>query len=386
MRVLTLDGGRLDWSPDGSQLAFDRFGPDRLADVWIADRDGTNERCLTCDSERLGLPPGNKGNPEWHPGGEWIVIQAEMANHPGPQGSPFTHPGSGQYNDLWIVRADGTQAFPLRELDPTTPNRGTLHPHFDDIGRRLVWSEYIRGAVTYPDVVQDPSTSVNDELVNRQYGDWEVAVAEFAVGADGIPVLGSPTFFRPGSRGFYETHAFTPDGNGVLLSGNPDKGQPVTGIDIAVLDLRTGTLTRRVTDTPDEWDEHAKFLPATRRGEPTRMIFASSRGTAPDTSYPYPQNPTPAGAATPPRLELWVDVEGGAQSQLTFFNDPSWSYRPPGVDGVLSTTDNAVSPDGRDIAVLLARRQPLMPAAPIYGNPIVIIRLADSSSLRGPRR
>jgi len=42
--------------------------------------------------------------------------------------------------------------------------------------------------------------------------------------------------------------------------GNPITGQPVNGLDIYELELPTGD-TKRLTDTFDDWDEHAHYSP-----------------------------------------------------------------------------------------------------------------------------
>lgn len=57
---ITNDGGRVDWSPDGATIYFDRRGADDLYDVWAMNPDGSNEVCITCD--RPELPNNHQGN------------------------------------------------------------------------------------------------------------------------------------------------------------------------------------------------------------------------------------------------------------------------------------------------------------------------------------
>ena len=124
--LLTRQGGRLDWSPDGRKIVFDRPLEDHCTDVFVMSADGTAETCLTCDHEKLGLPAGHKGNPAWHPSGEWIVIQTEQESRP-TRCSHRTSPSRGVANELWAVRADGTAAVKLVTVDPARP-AGNLDP------------------------------------------------------------------------------------------------------------------------------------------------------------------------------------------------------------------------------------------------------------------
>jgi Tol biopolymer transport system component len=166
-----------------------------------------------------------------------------------------------------------------------------------------------------------------------------------------VPTLGNWREYVPGVPAFYETHAFTADGTGLLFSGNVDAGQTLLGIDEAILDLASGAIRRRVTDTPLEWDEHAHFAPGSGN-----IVFGSSRG--------------PPASATDPRADLWVIDVNGNRRQLTFFNDPAWSLRPAGIPASAFTADGAFSPDGRAFANFLL----LDPAA--QNGAIVVLDLS----------
>jgi Tol biopolymer transport system component len=317
VRVLTLDGGRLDWSPDGARLAFDRFGADGFFDVWVMNVDGSGEACLTCNHSALGLPFGHKGNPVWHPSGNWVVFQAEMSAHLG--GSDIAKPGFGFFNELWAIRADGGAVHRILALTITATAQGTLHPCFNAAGDRLAWSHLVKGPTA-----GDP---------NLSSGEWRMRVAPFNAAND-LPALGNWQEYVPGVPAFYETHAFAADDTGLLFSGNPDAGQTLLGMDEAIVDLGTGTLRRRVTATPTEWDEHARFPPGS-----TQIVFGSSR------DLPL--------TASDPHADLWVIDESGNRRRLTYFNDPSWSLRPAGIPASVFTADGAFSPDGRAFANFL---------------------------------
>ena len=55
------------WSAQGDWLAFDRREPEHgNYQLWVMKRDGTFERCLTC--EPLDLRPGDEVWLTWNPG------------------------------------------------------------------------------------------------------------------------------------------------------------------------------------------------------------------------------------------------------------------------------------------------------------------------------
>ena len=95
------------WSSDGGRLLYlrNRGGRQRHRnDVWVADADGRNARCLV---KRLASP----SHAAWSPDGRWIAMAAVEAE------------GASQYG-LWLVDADSGDARRLGdedfELEPST--------------------------------------------------------------------------------------------------------------------------------------------------------------------------------------------------------------------------------------------------------------------------
>lgn len=364
--LLTENGGRVDWAPNGTSIAFDRVGDDGFYDVWTMAADGTGARNLTGDHDRLGLPVGHKGNPAWHPGGEWLVIQVEQAEHFGTVGAPATSPGAGIFNDLWLLRSDGSDARPLVTGAQGGPS-GALHPHFSDDGSRLVFASY----QAHPTIIApgEPATLSRDQLAKRiedsvttMFGSWALASVDLGDGifegvTPGAGALPVPHAVRVADRScFVETHAVLPDGT-VLLSGNTGPFQAVTGLDILTVDPASGEVVRRVTDAPDEWDEHAHPAPSGSG----RIVFTSSRDLRPDARYPYAPGAGPMSAGMPPRADLWVAEPDGSRSRLTWFNEPAWEHRLPAAEHVF-VSDNAFSPAGDEIvaAIHLLEKPPFV--------------------------
>ena len=278
-RVSTLKarGGRVDWSRGTGLIAYDAQGDDGFFDVYTMALDGSRDTCLTCG--RDGVPQRQNGNPAWHPSGNWIVYQSEVAGSRAPQFS--THPVRGINNVLWIAEASGREFHPITGLGPGS--LGVLHPHFSYDGARLAWSEMYEEAAVEP---------------GQFAGLWRLVVAEFAVESSG-PRLRNLRRFQPGTPGFYENHGFSPDGRRLLFSSNYAQGGLLTSInnDIFSLDLSTLAAARL---TSEGYNEHAHYFPSG-----ARMVWASNRDLA--------------NRGT----DLWVmNPDGSSKDRLTFFNQP----------------------------------------------------------------
>ncbi|HQP38842.1 MAG TPA: hypothetical protein PLI95_26845, partial [Polyangiaceae bacterium] len=312
LTVLSRKGGRLDWSPDSRAIAVDRIGNDGCADVFVmSSADGSAERCITCDHQRLGLPPGHKGNPAWHPSGDWIVIQVAQ----GPARCDFpTSPSRGRSNELWAVRPDASSAVRLVEVDPARPD-GCLEPHFDPKGERIVWSQ-----------MTDAPSAGDPRL---PFGGWKLRIAAFSV-RDGRPALEHPQDLPLTTSTAVLAQGFTPDGAAILWAANPDPSQAFTGLDLGFLDLEKRVVTRRITSTPTDLERHARVTPA------GRVVFTSTRGLPGDLRHPS--------------AEYWVAEPDGAMWRLTSFNNAAWELRPPNFPLRVAASDAEFSPDGSSLA------------------------------------
>jgi hypothetical protein len=131
-RTLTAHGGRVDWCALNNLIAFDRMTGADTSEVFVIRPDGSAERCITCNVP--GLPEGIRGQPAWHPSGDFLVIQVQGKFY---QGSRYEFVSWGIHNDLWLVAANGQWAQRLIETDYLG---ASLHPHFSDTGDRLFWS------------------------------------------------------------------------------------------------------------------------------------------------------------------------------------------------------------------------------------------------------
>ena len=81
---------RAAWSPEGDRLAFTAPGPERGADIWIVNLDGTGLRNLT-----QGRPGTQESSPTWRSDGSLIAFESISFDDPSD-------------SDIEVVGADGT--------------------------------------------------------------------------------------------------------------------------------------------------------------------------------------------------------------------------------------------------------------------------------------
>ncbi|MCB9597012.1 MAG: hypothetical protein H6719_30090 [Sandaracinaceae bacterium] len=298
VEVLTEDGGRVDWGAATGLVAFDRLGADGFFDVWTMRPDGTDARCLTCETP--GLPTRNVGQPAWHPSGEWLVVQAEKAESDAR--AYASHPGRGSRNDLWLVRADGASAYPLTDV-PDEAGHGVLHPHF--FGDVLTWSQMVGGV--------EPT---RDGLL----GFWELRRATLAL--DPEPHLEDARATDLGHDGFFESHGLSPDGARWIFSANlGDTGLGELN-DIYTIDAESLDDLEPVTTAA--YNEHATFTP-----DGARVVWMSNAGNR-DRSTDW----------------WWMGTDGAGLARLTRIDDGP---------GRAVAADLSFGPDGRSFVGYVQR-------------------------------
>ena len=276
-------GGRVDWSHAHGLIAYDDDrNADGYFDVRVRSRDGSVDYCLTCwtpEQAPAGLKK-NKGQPAWHPSGEWIVFQAEFDES--KAGPKATNPGRGVNNVLWLTDRAGTAFHQLTLPSVTTPSTGVLHPHFSADGELLSWTE-----------MYEPSAI---GTTGKAAGYWRLMTARFEV-VNGVPRLANITPHLPMVEGFYENHGFSPDRRLLIFSSNAARTGYLDRLtnDIFTLELSSSAVTRL---TDDKYNEHASYFPSGRK-----ILWMSNR-----------DNPSRG-------TDLWImNPDGSQKERLTFLN------------------------------------------------------------------
>lgn len=298
-------GSRLDWCRATGEVAFDRAESDGLFDLYVG-LGAANQRCLTCTDARF---PGHNGNPAWQPSGQNLVFQAQDVTLPflpiekAAAQQKLTSPGWGTNNHLWTMSRDGKSAWLVRQI---AAGQATLHPHFSNDGRKLVWTEKIA-------------------LVGIQE-QWAIKIGDL-LWENGVPRLDNITEIAPfGLGSFYETHGFSADDSRIIFTS----GDVATrSLDIYTYELAAGTV-RNLTNSPGVWDEHAHMSP-----DGTKIVWASARDITIPRVYIVPY------------LDYWImDADGANPQRLTYFNEPTDSDF---VQSGVVTTDLSFSADGKTL-------------------------------------
>jgi len=306
---LSASGGRVAWYK-GTAAGHERIAFDRIVDagtqdteVFVMNPDGSGVACVTCGGHPA-IPEGFVGQPEWHPDGQHLVIQAENANS---EHKRYNHVSWGIDQDLWFVAVDGSGAEKIFD-NAATPTHGALHPHFDEGGTRLLFAERISTGVSFPDLVGFTPGGENP------WAGWRLHLAQFDAGGTGTGRLTDhQTLFDslpPQNRGFFESHGFF--GDRILFSATSGGEAYVDDTWSANPD---GTGAVNLTDSPTSWEEHGSYSPSGNA-----LVFISSRV---DPTWVYP-----GSTALTLRTELYIQ-RGSTTEQLTFFNrdgDPGKRY------------------------------------------------------------
>lgn len=322
VKILQEQGGRVSWSHAKNLIAFDVGGKEGKSDVYTARLDGSDKRCLTCDKKDVPQLHASRGNPEWHPSGDWIVFQAQdpdLKLPPGAVGNFIASPGIGINNNIWVTNADGSKFWQITRVQ----NRGgTLHPQFSPDGKKIVWSEITK-------------------LGGEMGGQWAIKLGDFAI-ENGEPRVTNIQTLAPGNFELYETHGFSPDNRTIIFSGVP-QGKFYYAMEIFAYDLTTQQLTRLTDDA--EWDEHAHYSP-----DGKRIVWMSS------TDIPQVKSNSIEGMTrNPPKTDAWMmDADGSNKRRVTRFNDPN-AAEGRGASGGVIVGDLSWGPDGKSFVAKIQR-------------------------------
>ena len=170
---LTVNDGIQDyaptWSPDGTQLAWERQG-----DIWVMNADGTNQHQITFGDT-------DERSPAW-----------------GPNAIAFTSDkGDGNDQDIWQMGADGANQ------EQVSPSRSDeREPNFSADGSKLVYTRYtelpVRGDYyeTSEDlVVQTVGEETADLITDDSYDDYDPAFSP-----DGTTIVYRKSVWVPNER------------------------------------------------------------------------------------------------------------------------------------------------------------------------------------------
>jgi hypothetical protein len=332
-RVVTENGGFLDWCARSNTIAFTREGRNAwISDLYAIQPDGSGERCITCDNKALleGAESGTarrarrfRSNPAWHPSCEFLLIQVAGAHF---KAGPYEVPPFGIHDDLWLVAADGSWAERIEAVDRLG---GSMSPVFSELGDRLFWSSRQDSHPLQP----YPQGPLN-RTPGRQnpWDGWRLVVADFERPPGGPAVLSNRRELYGDEIGIKRAAALV--GETLWFSLTPGPNGLVDEIFRAPLDDG-----QRVSlfESPKTWEEQPQPSPWG-----TLVAYRSSLPTA----WEFP--PHPVGTL---RLELWALTRDGRRLPLTALNNMDRRRR-------VLVQDFAWGPTGQEIAVYTNRLEP----------------------------
>ena len=195
------------------------------------------------------LPPGHRGMVYWQPSGRYLIFTAQKAAWKDTKmfGVPAygALPGFGVHDDMWVIRADGSQAWQLTD-EPNTKRQGVLLPIFSPDGSHVVWA---------------------DRQPDKTYS---LDIADFV--ETPAPHLANIRVLLPGGQHYYEPGSFSSDGRSLFYTSDRDTHHFWLS-QIYRLDFGTGLSTRLTRGLT--YNEHPVAI-ATPGGD--WVVYMSTQG------------------------------------------------------------------------------------------------------------
>ncbi len=308
--VGTTDG--LSFFSDSQTIAYPRRVDGRYQ-IHVG-KPGGAQRCLTCDH-----PKSINDGVRVRPGHDGTMVYVSNRDHPRALGGA----GGGTGQELYAMRADGSGATRLTHSHAWATN---YHVNWSNDGSKIVWG-------------------------TTEERSWDVMVADFVDDAAGMRLEHMVRLTH--DTAWWETHGFTHDDKGVIVTGTSAGWQ---SSDIYAIDIATGARTR-LTDHL-AWDEHAHLSPdgsvlswISGRFRPAGMLRLTdgSASAAFDFFWIYPGI-----------LFEFLNPPTGFSTELTLASADGTGVRALTHDDQV-VADNVFSPDGTKI---LFRQTPVAPRGP----------------------
>ncbi|MGO9959444.1 MAG: PA14 domain-containing protein [Solirubrobacteraceae bacterium] len=299
----------MGWSSSLNRVFYNVLGNDGMFDGYSANPDGSDPQCLTCTIPSFPAvgTATNRGVNDVSPDGKYMLVTVEDGNDGSQTGAAWTQPGKGGDNDIWLEATDGSQAWPLTNIEAAGSGAlGTMWARFDRTGNEIVWSQMIAPAIF-------------------NLGYWELKVADI-VWSNGVPSLSDTRTIEPTTNSFYEPYGFTPDDQHIIFAS--DTGMPSwMDSQIDTIDVDGTGLTRlSPADAPTgfftNYNEFAFYTP-----DDNWIIYGRTHD------------------ATSGGVDYWIMHPDGTDSQrLTWFNS-SWSTESLGYTVTGGLVFNPNNPD-----------------------------------------
>lgn len=152
--------------PETNKVLIMKRDSNGILQLYIVDGNSTNPEkemvCLSCSPKKaIGIEPSlipilHKGASDWHHSGEWFITEMEIPFNISwkylkklPGARLLAEPGAGWWNNLFLVKKDGSLWIKLTDFKPSDLKSGVLYPKFSKDGKMIAWAERIGGAKPY---------------------------------------------------------------------------------------------------------------------------------------------------------------------------------------------------------------------------------------------
>jgi len=201
--------------------------------IFLSNADGSNEQQLSWSSwnnDRQQWPE------EWDPTGQYLFCYVEKNQYATETGHTRTPedaiPGYGGYTDIWIIKADGSQAWQLTNL-PNNYNNGVIHGAISADGSKFAWTQR-----TLAPVFLD---------FNLAAGAYVFNVADINYGAQ--PTFSNIKTYKPGNTDAGgEVESISPDKKNILVYSSFES-KNMLATPLYKIDLETSAVTKLTTES-----------------------------------------------------------------------------------------------------------------------------------------
>jgi len=237
--VLSQNGNRPEWSPDGTKIAF-VSQREHSQNIYIMNADGTGEVRITYSSD------WDWGPLSWSPSGAKIAFAR-------------TPPFFTENPDIWVMNADGSQ-----EVQLTTDPSDDWQPSWSPDGTKIAFVSYRGG---YKDIwVMNADGSDPTNLINDR--DWDFGDGEPAWSPDGGKIAFAADREKRGGQDIY---VMDPDGSNMArlttpIGQNHSPSWSPDGTRIAFASLRDGNYDIYIMNADGTNETRVTYDPANESG------------------------------------------------------------------------------------------------------------------------
>lgn len=345
------------WHPRTNEVIFMRRDAQGIWQLYKVDEMAANPEAEAIPlSNRplraVGIEPGwiprvHKGASDWHPSGDWFVTEVEIPNNISwkyartmPEARALAEPGAGWWNNLFLVKADGSLWIKLTDFTADDLESGVLYPKFSLDGSKLCWAEKIGAARPFD---------------RYPFAQWVLKTARLDW-SSGEPQLVDIRSHPLRDGAIFEPQFWTADNKIIFAAdiGYSRLPYPAYRLDLWETELsRNGRLQnlRNLTKTKGFYEEQASLSPDGNLIAFMANIFDSDYEWRLNEAWKKSGSKINSFIVQELSSDLYLMTRRGRiLAQLTYFADEDWGKAHPLV------TRSAWSIDGRTILVSLTLR------------------------------